>query len=311
MGVGRFVGRDRDVEEIRMAAEVASGNPGGRALVLAGGGVTGIAWELGVLHGLAAAGVDLRDADLVIGTSAGSAVGAQVCSGASLADLYARQRREDHQEIPAEFDLEQMMEAFADLFGPDAGTDEARARLGVRALDATTVPEADRRKVIEWRLPDHAWPASPRLRITAIDTASGELVVFDRDSGVELVDAVAASCAVPMIWPPVTIGSRRFMDGGVRSPTNADLAAGAERVVVLAPLSVGPVQAIADAEVEALRAAGSSVVVVQPDDDVLAVMGDNALDPSRRPAVAEAGDRQAAAVADAVAAVWSSSRTSA
>ena len=187
-----------------------------------------------------------------------------------------------------------------DLFGPAAGTDEVRARLGVRALDAPTVPEADRRKVIEWRLPDHEWPTSPRLRITAIDTASGELVVFDRDSGVGLVDAVAASCAVPMIWPPVTIGSRRFMDGGVRSPTNADLAAGADVVVVLAPLSVGPVQAIADAEVEALRAAGSSVVVVQPDDDAVAVMGDNALDPSRRPAVA-----------DAVAAVWSTSRPSA
>jgi len=121
-----------------MGADAASRNPSSRALVLAGGGVTGIAWELGVLHGLAGGGVDLRDADLVIGTSAGSAVGAQVCSGAPLTDLYARQRSEDHQEIPAEFDLEQMMEAFADLFGPAAGTDEVRVFTGGYSRVATS-----------------------------------------------------------------------------------------------------------------------------------------------------------------------------
>ena len=295
----RFGAPVDDEGEVTMADEGRE-----RALVLAGGGVTGIAWELGLLHGLAAAGVDLRAADLVVGTSAGAAVGAQVCSGAPLDELYARQRAEDHQEIPAEFDLDQMMEAFADLFGPDGASDPARARLGAKALAAATVPESDRRAVIEWRLPDHAWSTSTLLRVTAIDTATGELVVFDRDSGVGLVDAIGASCAVPMIWPPVTIGDRRYMDGGVRSPTNADLAAGYDRVVVIAPLSVGPVQAITDAEVAALEAAGATVQVVQPDEAAQAAMGENALDPSRRPAVTEAGDRQAPAVVEAVADVW-------
>ena len=66
---------------------------------------------------------------------------------------------------------------------------------------------------------------------------NGEFVAFEKSSGVSLVDAVAASCAVPGVWPPVTINGRRYIDGGMRSAVNADLAAGYERVVVLAPIN--------------------------------------------------------------------------
>src|SRR4029077_19401592 len=81
------------------------------------------------------------------------------------------------------------------------------------------------------------WPEQ-RLVITAVDAESGEPRAFDRDSGGGLIDAVAASCARPLVWPPITIGGRRYIDGGVRSATNADLAAGCDRVVVLAPITV-------------------------------------------------------------------------
>lgn len=269
-------------------------------MVLAGGGLTGIAWELGVLLGLADEGVDLLGAaDVVIGTSAGSAVAAQALSGAPLADLFGRQLAADHRELKPTLDFEKLVRIFTDLGQADRRDPALLRRVGEIALSASTVTEAERRAVIEWRLPVHEWPPSPRLLITAVDVATGELRVFDGDDGVGLVDAVAASCAVPGVWPPVTIGDRRYMDGGVRSTANADLAAGAESVVVLAPLA-GPTLAELDAEVAELVRQGARVVTVSADDDAAAAMGPNPLEPSRRPQAADAGRRQGAAAAGAV-----------
>jgi NTE family protein len=268
-----------------------------RALVLAGGGVTGIAWELGVLLGLQDAGVDaVGAASLVVGTSAGSAVGAQVLSGVPLTSVYERQLEATHQELTPDLDFDGLVAIFGELAGGDRHDPALLRRLGAMALAATTVPEAERRAVIEARLPVHAWPAAPRLLITAIDVVTGELVVFDRSSGVGLVDAVAASCAVPGVWPPVTIGDRRFMDGGVRSTANADLAGDAERVLVLAPMS-GPTVAELDAEVAVLP---GRVLTVTADDEAAQAMGPNPLDPSRRADAARTGRRQGAAVAASV-----------
>ena len=106
---------------------------------------------------------------------------------------------------------------------PGATKEQKLQRIGAIALATDTVAEPVRRDVIAHRLPSHDWPERV-LRVTAIDIATGELVVFDRDSDVELVDAVAASCAVPGAWPPVTIGDRRFMDGGVGSTVNMAVA---------------------------------------------------------------------------------------
>ncbi|MFG1674431.1 patatin-like phospholipase family protein [Micromonospora sp. NPDC049282] len=275
----------------------------GRALVLGGGGVTGVAWELGLLAGLAGRGVALGEADLVVGTSAGSVVGAQVCSGTPPAELFAAQLRPPRDEVPARLGLGVLARwAWAGGRGRDAA--RARARVGALALSARTPSEESRRAVIAARLSTAAWPAR-RLLVTAVDAASGEFVVFDAGSGVSLVDAVGASCAVPGVWPPVTVGGRRFVDGGVRSPVNADLAAGARQVVVLAPTSgaVGPMPRLS-AQVAALRSAGARVAVVAPDRAARAAIGRNVLDPTRRAASARAGFAQAAVVADEVAAVW-------
>jgi len=135
------------------------------------------------------------------------------------------------------------------------------------------LPGIYRRAVIAWRLPSHDWPQLS-LRVTAVDVATGELVVFDKASGVDLVDAVAASCAVPGVWPAVTIGNRRYIDGGVRTMTNADLAAASDRALVLAPLDEPTVhQQIA----ELARAE-----LVQPDAASLAAFGTDPLDPATR-----------------------------
>ncbi|MET7967344.1 patatin-like phospholipase family protein [Micromonospora sp. NPDC005305] len=274
-----------------------------RALVLGGGGVTGVAWELGLLAGLAARGLDLTGAELVVGTSAGSVVGAQICSGTPVEELYAGQLRPARGELPARLGVAVLARwAWAGARGRDEV--RARARVGAMALAARTPSEESRRAVIAARLPVREWPAR-RLLVTAVDAASGEFVVFDATSQVPLVDAVGASCAVPGVWPPVSIGGRRYVDGGVRSAVNADLAAGARAVVVLAPTRAGfgPMPRLS-AQLAQLRSAGAEVAVVSPDRAARAAIGRNVLDPARRAASARAGFAQAAAVAEDVAAVW-------
>ncbi|MGC4835758.1 patatin-like phospholipase family protein [Micromonospora vinacea] len=274
-----------------------------RALVLGGGGVTGVAWELGLLAGLVERGVPVTEADLVVGTSAGSLVGAQVCSGSPVERFYAEQLAPPSSELAARLGFATL----ARLIWAGGRTRDAvrsRARIGAMAVAARTQSEASRRAVIEARLPEREWPQR-RLLITAVDASSGEFVVFDSDSGVSLVDAVGASCAVPGVWPPVTIGGRRFVDGGMRSSVNADLAADARRVLVLAPTSAafGPMPRLS-AQVDALRAAGSRVVVLTPDAAARTAIGRNVLDPARRAGAARAGRAQADVVADEVAALW-------
>ncbi|MEV1290259.1 patatin-like phospholipase family protein [Micromonospora sp. NPDC049679] len=275
-----------------------------RALVLGGGGVTGIAWELGILSGLAAAGIDLRVADAVIGTSAGSVVGAQITSGADLDELYEAQLVESGNEVAAKLGV-RVMGGYAWAMLRERSPQQFRRRLGAMALRRRTVPESARKAVIASRLPQQTWPGG-NLRVAAIDTGSGEFVTFHRDSGVALVDAVAASCAVPLVWPPVTIDGRRFMDGGLRSPANVDLAAGYSRVVVIAPLVRGGGQLTpVAAQVAELRRSGARVAVISPDAAAMVAIGRNVLDPARKAGAARAGRAQAATVADETREVWS------
>jgi len=276
-----------------------------KALVLGGGGITGIAWEIGILAGLTERGVDLTDADLVIGTSAGSVVGVDIRSGASLADLYRFQTRPPgSEEIYARMGLGVMAKYLRAML-LSRKPETARARVGALALRARTETEAARRRVIESRLPVQQWPAG-RLQITALDALTGDLAIFDADSGVRLIDAVGASCAVPGIWPPVTINGRRYIDGGIRSAANADLAAGCERIIVVAPLAsgFGPLASPVN-QARALSAAGALVTVIKPDKAALRAIGRNVLDPARRPAAALAGYAQAESVALEANAVWS------
>jgi NTE family protein len=279
-----------------------------RALVLGGGGLAGIAWEIGVLHGLLDANVDVLDIDLVVGTSAGSAVGAGASASRELIKQFYEQQLShgpDDKEMGAELDLEQFATTMLQVLGSASSPEDARAKLGALALATETVPESVRREIIGARLPSPEWPER-KLIITACDAETGEFVTFDRDSGVELVDAVAASCAVPGVWPPVTINGRRYMDGGVRSTTNADLAEGYERVLIVAPFPPmeTPMGPNFDKEIAPLRAKGQVAAVV-PDNTALAAFGVNPLDPSTRPESARAGYAQAASYVDEVRALLS------
>ena len=274
-----------------------------RALVLGGGGVTGIAWETGLIAGLVGLGIELAAADVIIGTSAGSLVGTDIACGQDLEALYQAQLAPPAPEPAARIGWDFIGRLLWDVH-TSRDPKRARARIGRWALAVPSMPEADRRKVFQARLPTGVWP-SRALKVTAVDARTGEFAVFDSAGDASLVDAVGASCAVPGLWPPVTIGGRRFMDGGMRTVANADLAHGYERVVIVAPVAVGiGFMASPRRQAAALTAAGARVVLLRPDRAAVRAIGRNVLDVSRRAAAARAGRAQAAAEAPAVRAVW-------
>ena len=281
------------------------------ALVLGGGGVAGIAWTTGLLFGLSEHGIDLRIADLVVGTSAGSAVAAQLGSTLSLKELFDRQvdPAQQTRELTPNPDLFELFERT--LLTANSLPDRADhiRHIGRWALEAPTVTEAERRSVIAERLPSHAWPDG-MLLIVAVDTETGQTKIFDRLSGTSLVDAVSASCAVPGIWPPVTINGRRYMDGGARSSDNADLALGYARTVIISPMGTARPEVTGETleqQVETLEGAGGKTYLVEPDKTSKNAIGLNPLAPETRAPAANAGRSQSHAIAKDIARFWSAS----
>jgi NTE family protein len=239
----------------------------------------------------------------LLGTSAGAAVAAQLAGGTPLAELFAAQLADETAELYVDVDLVSFGATVADAVAQAASPEDARRRLGAIALAAQTPTTEARRAVIEARLPVRSW-GDRSLRVTAVDAETGELRIFDRASGVDLVDAVMASCAVPGVWPVVEIEGHRYMDGGMRTVSNADLAAGADPVLIITPSTertpTGP--SISGAELDAL--APARVHVIYADAASIASFGANPLDPAARKPAALAGREVGRRVAADVAAFW-------
>ncbi|WP_457946618.1 patatin-like phospholipase family protein [Pseudarthrobacter sp. alpha12b] len=287
----------------------------GRAFVLGGGGSTGNAWLIGVLAGLAAAGLDVTGADVVIGTSAGSTAAAQI-AGAAPSELYAAVLAAPQGRTappgsgggaaPAR-PVSDHLERTGRIIASSEDAADMRRRLGALALDLAAAHDATARwrETVAARLPSLDWPER-KLLITAVDARSGEPAVFDRNSGVDLVDAVAASCASGSAY---WIGDRRYIDGGYRRNENADLASGCGRVLVLSPFggrTRTPVEWCMQlaAQVQELRAGGSRVETVFPDGGSEYMFGANAMDLSLRPAAARAGYSQGEFLARQLTEFW-------
>jgi NTE family protein len=291
------------------------------ALVLGGGGAAGNAWEIGVIAGLAEAGLDLTEAaDLVVGTSAGATAAAQVRSGIPAAELLAsvlsppEQPTGQHREQPPSLPMATVFDRMRTIGAEATSAADLQRAMGAFGLESDATigsGAAQRRATVAARLPNQQWPNRPMI-VTALDAHTGELVAFDRDSDVELADAVTASTALPGVVPTVAINGGRYIDGGVRSTENADLASGYAHVVVLSPLGgrnrtppepdgERPAQfeglrrfpgADLESQVDALREEGSHVEVITPDADSRAAMGTNQMDLSSRIPSARAGYAQ-------------------
>jgi NTE family protein len=287
---------------------------GERALVLHGGGSAGNAWEIGVIAGLFDAGAEVTEADLIIGTSAGSTAAAQITS-ASPTELLAailtaaRQRRTDPVGRAPLGPVTDHMERTNRIIAAAEDAADMRRRMGAAALELDAASDGSGstrwRATVAARLPSQRWPERAVL-ITAVDARTGEPVVFDRHSGVDLVDAVAASTSS---GPPYRIGDDRYIDGGYRRNENADLATGYERVLVLSPFggrsrhppAWGMQLAV---QVDELRARGSRVETIFPDGNSLDAFGANMMDPSTRPPAARAGYDQGTALAEQLTDFW-------
>jgi NTE family protein len=286
------------------------------ALVLAGAGAAGNAWQLGLIAGLAESDLDVTTADLIVGTSAGSTVAAQITSGMPPANLYSAILTE---VLPPRPEGAQTSRA-PHLSGPDymawsdeliaASTDAAdmRRRFGAAALNKDTSEGSAsirRRDIVASRLSSHEWPLQ-RVLIPAVNARTGEPVVFDRLSGVDLVDAVAASTSA---MTPYRIGDEPYINGGYRRSSNADLAVGYELVLVLEPFGVRSRQPLEwgmdlATQVAELRAGGSRVETIFPDAGAGDVFNANALDPSTRLPAARGGYAQGRALAEQLTEFW-------
>jgi NTE family protein len=289
---------------------------GERALVLGGGGSSGNAWLIGVIAGLFDAGLDVTEADLIIGTSAGATTAAQV-TGATPTELFAATLAAAPPQRPGPVTegrvrngpVTNHLERTAAIIAAAEDAADMRRRMGAAALDLVAASDGSGpsrwRATVGARLPSQRWPER-ELLITVVDAHTGEPVDFDRRSGVDLVDAVAASTAG---GPAYSIGDRWYIDGGYRSVENADLAAGYRRVLVLSPLggrSRHPREwgTYLAAQVDGLRAGGSRVETVIPDADSEHLFGANAMDLSLRPAAARAGHDQGTALAGQLTEFW-------
>lgn len=291
-----------------------------RALVLGGGGSAGNAWLIGVLAGLSDGGLDVTEADLVVGTSAGATAAAQL-AGASPTDLLIAildaptpQRINPVRPDGRAASWMNHLERTNAIIAASADLADMRRRAGADALElAAAGGESARvrwRETVAARLLSRQWPEHD-VHITAVDADTGAPVVFDRDSGVDLVDAVAASCAG---GPAYGIGERCYIDGGYRrSSENADLAAGFERVLVLSPLggrTRHPAAWRTDlaTQIDELRAGGSRVEAILPDPSSLAAFGDNMMSLATRAPAARAGHDQGRRLAAQLVELWSPRR---
>ena len=288
------------------------------ALVLGGGGSAGHAWTIGVIAGLSEAGIDMTEAaDVVIGTSSGATAAAQVRSGIPPVELLASvlsppvppvgQNRPPPPGPPMATVFERIR-AIGAAATSAADLQRAMGAFGLES-DATLGPAAaeQRRAMVAARLPRQQWPYRPMI-VAAVNAHTGELAAFNRDSGVDLVDAVTAATALPGVVPTHDIYGTRYISGGVRSAENADLASGYANIVVLSPfggqtgtLPAGQFEGIPRSpewgtdlvgQVEALRKQGSRVVVITPDADSRAAMGTNQMDPATRIPAARSGFAQ-------------------
>ena len=284
-----------------------------RALVLGGGGAAGNAWLIGVIAGLFDARLDVTQADLIIGTSAGSTAAAQItsaCPTQLLADILSAAPQQPARRAPVG-PAPDHMERTSRIIDSAADAADMRCRMGAALLEKDAASDASRqsqwRATVAARLPSQHWPQHAML-IPAVDAHTGEPIVFDRHSGIDLVDAVAASCAGGFAY---AIGDHKYIDGGYRADVNADLAAGYERVIVIPPLGDRTRKPLhwglhLAAQVDELRAAGSRVEIIVPDSNSRNAIGIgmSLMDPSTRQPSARAGYNQGRALAEQLTELW-------
>ncbi|MEU1549601.1 patatin-like phospholipase family protein [Nocardia sp. NPDC005745] len=274
-------------------SETVSPNGFSVALVLGGGGPVGLAWLAGLATGLRDSGIDLSLADRFVGTSAGAVVGAVLADGGDPARLLRPST-----SAPVQADPARMAEIFAVLRAPGQDPAQARRRAGELALAAQVGDPNEHIARMGGLAGVARWPARD-LVVTAIDITTGELRAWTRDGAASLPAALASSTAVPGVFPPIPIDGRHYIDGGLRSPVNADLAAGADVVVIVEPLAHMFPRIPSDREL-----GSATEISLVPDDHAITAFGLDVFDPAALAPAHAAGVRQSAEAALRLKDVW-------
>lgn len=276
-----------------------------RALVLGAGGHAASSFEIGLIAGLADGALDVRNADAFIGTSAGARVGAELTSDASLDDLFARQIAPPRRQLFPDIDWIRWRGDFQAARAGGGEPAEILRRIG--SLTPAVIESADRRAAIAAELPSTWWPEQ-RLLLAAVEVESGERRVFDRTSGIELLDAVMASGTIPGVFLPIAFQGCGYVDGGFYSAENADLAVGADTVLVLAlRASVPPIPVVPlEAALDVLSRSGARFEVVHPDEATQAILAaaGNPLNPAVRGPATKAARDHGRRIAERIATFW-------
>ncbi len=277
------------------------------ALVLGGGGPLGLVWMAELLLGWASAWADKTAEPFgpltgghIIGTSAGAIVGACLAVHGSLASLAAREADPSGPGTPKRLDLLRFVWAFLRARLMTRDVDGFRRALGRSALQAALPGEEAWIGFMAAFFPPGAhWPGDRDFIATVVDAHTGEFAGWDRGSGVPLPAAVAASCAMPCTFPLVHALGHVWMDGGIGSTTNAVLARGCGRVIILDPLGrSATANTPLGQEIRELEAGGARTMALQLDAQARRAIGLNFFDMRRRPQVTKAARAQAQATAD-------------
>jgi NTE family protein len=285
-------------------------------VVLAGGGYAASAWELGIVTGMADGGLDVRSADLFVGTSSGSRVAVHLASGVAHEEAFQRRLQPEppSSEQPVAVDWVELRDGVARAKQAGGNPTEILQRIGSLAVAAASGRiGSSRREIVAAQLPVKTWPGK-RLLIATVNAETGERRAFDRDSGIDLVDAVIASTA-SFGWPPTLFQGEHYIDGGFYSTNNSDLATGFDRVMILAmkPPQGVPIPSMSlvtlEETVKTLQDDGALVEVIHPDENTLAVLAaaGGVMNPAISAAAAIAGLVQGRSiVAERISSFWES-----
>ncbi len=248
------------------------------ALVLGGGGTVGVAWEVGVLAALADAGVQPSGAKVIVGSSAGSLVGTHIRQGRSIERLATEQREpiSDGTGRPATTDLSGVMEVFTVMSEAKERTPAVFQEVGRIAMAAHTPPEADWIGRFEKMIDSSDWPKDD-LWLTAVDCNTGTRRAWTKADGVPLPAAVASSCAIPGVFPPISLDGSRYTDGGLWSSSNLDIVLDADidAAIFVGPLRAGAKDAVRqlEQEIELLAAHGKRAEAILPGEAFITEIG--------------------------------------
>jgi NTE family protein len=279
-----------------------------RTVVFDAGGVAGMAWTTGLVYGLKHEECDISKAEVLIGSSLSALLAAQIHSGIALDKLFSMQALastpHSWQSVTS-IESYRILELWSQLIASDTNSSQENI-LDILLKKHTTFTPLAWKKIISEHIFMLDW-SERALQVVATDCESGQLVIFDKLSGVSLLDAIAASSATPGLVDPIKIDGRYYTDGGLHSAKSIAFAAGAQKIIIISPMGTAgwPINnKHYFMQVEKLKESGSDVMFITPDYPSRIEFEDNPFLIQTRAHTAEAGFIQGRKLPEDIKSFW-------